>query len=91
MGTSKEEVNDEVEDLRAQLVGAHEQLQSTRKELEKYNGSTAHSAVVIESCASRSGNMHHWDEKQTAMWLGEIGFPKYAASAKSYGGWVVQC
>ncbi len=24
MGTSKEEVNDEVEDLRAQLVGAHE-------------------------------------------------------------------
>eukprot|EP01084_Bolivina_argentea_P073823 133940_1 len=40
MDTSNEVDDEEVEDLRAQLVGAREQLQSTRKELEKYNIST---------------------------------------------------
>ncbi len=86
MDTSNEVDDEEVEDLRAQLIGAREQLQSTRKELEKYNISTINSAATIDSRASRSNHMHHWDEEQTAMWLEEIGFPKYACSAKSYGG-----
>ncbi len=86
MDTSNEVEYKEVEDLRAQLVGAREQLESTRKELEKCNISTVNRAAAIDSRASRSEHMHHWDEGQTAMWLEEIGFPKYAASAKSYGG-----
>ncbi len=87
--TTFNEVNyddEEVQHLRAQLVGTRKQLESTRQELEKCIVSTGNRAE-IDMRAPRSNHMHHWDEAQTAMWLEEIGFPKYAASAKSHGGY----
>ncbi len=91
MDTSDKVVDDddddeEVEYLRAQLAGAHEQLESTRKELEKRISSTGNNSDIEYRATTRSKHMHHWDETQTAMWLEEIGFPKYAARAKSHGG-----
>ncbi len=90
--TSNEEVNydddeegEEKQNLRDQLVGTRNQLEFTRKELEKCIASTGNRAE-IDNRVPRSNHMHHWDEVQTAMWLSETGFPQYAARAKSHGG-----